>query len=844
MTRAPVSTGLLTLAMLGAGLVAFPALAAVDPGSLVQNGDLELGNGAGFTCFQQAGYGSAATYSAVLGRGGAGRAAQLVIGTYATGDRKLIQAENANCAPKVTAGKQYDLRVWYTSTIQANLTLFRHTAAGWQYWTDLDPSPAAGSFAERRATTPVVPAGTDQISWGMGLSGAGTLVVDDFEMFLMNAAAPAPTPTPTAGSALDTGVPNGDLALGNPVPTCFQTAGFGNHVVQQSLSPDVPAGSTGRSWQIQISGYASGDRKLFPAQADGCAPVVTPGKSYDVSVSYTSSASRNSITLFRHTAAGWQYWTDLQALAPTAAWTKVVGRTPVVPADTDRVAFGVSISANGILRTHGYGLAEVVTAPPPPPPPVPPASTAGRWTTLTPPGGVRAIHATLLKDGRVLLIAGSGNQGSNFIAGTFKTLIWNPATNAFKEVATPADMFCSGHVTMPDGKILVAGGNASYPGVNGETVFKGARFSHVFDPVTDSYTRIGDMSDAHWYPTLTKLESGDVWSAGGINANGSGTVATEMFSMIQQRWLGLGEVPQTYTFWGTYPHMYLLGDGKLFYAGAHTFGANRPGTGASLYDWRTGQIGDVPGLRSPQLRDQAASVLLPPAQNQTVLIAGGGDTENNATGTDQVDVINLNANLPSYVPGPALPGGPRTYVNLITLPDRTVLATGGAQGNRGPSVISSSIYQPTTNSWRTVAADQIGRNYHSSALLLQDGRVAVFGGNPADNSYEFRISVYEPAYLFATGRPTVDGPGEATYGQNLTLAVSGSVVSASLTSPMSATHQADTNARLVDLPITDAGATRTVTVPANRALLPPGPYMLTVLDANGVPSPAKWINIR
>ena len=701
-----------------------------------------------------------------------------------------------------------------------------------------------GAFTQRRAVTPVVPAGTDQISWGLGLSGAGTLVMDDFEMFPVGAATPPPPPPPPPPAPADTGVRNGNLAAGDAVPTCFQPAGFGNHTVQQGVSAEVPPGATGRSWRIQIDGYVSGDRKLIPMQTPDCAPAVTPGKTYDVSMSYTSTSPQNSLTLFRRTPAGWQYWTDVKALPATTAWTKAVGRTPVVPADTNQITFGISTSGNGALLTTGYGLTEFVAPPPPPPPPVLPVDTGGRWTTVTPPGDVRGVHATLLKDGRVLLIAGSGNKPSDFAAGTFRTLIWTPSTNGFQEVVTPADMFCSGHVTLPDGRILVAGGNASYPGVNGEVAFKGAKFSYLFDPASDSYTRIGDMADAHWYPTLTKIENGDVWAAGGINADASGTVATEMFSTAQQRWLAGGEVPQTYTYWGSYPHMYLLGDGRLFYAGAHTFGANRPGSGASIYDWRTGQIGDVPGLRSPQLRDQAGSVLLPPAQNQTVLIVGGGDTEHNAEGTDQVDLINLNAAQPTYVPAPALPGGPRGYVNVVTLPDRTVLATGGAKGNRGAAVIASSIYLPTTNTWRDITADPVGRGYHSAAMLLPDGRVAVFGGNPGDNSFEFKISVYEPPYLFAGARPTVDGPPEATYGQNLTLGVTGSVASASLTSPVSATHQVDSNARLVDLPISEVGSTRNITIPANRALLPPGPYMLTVVDTNGVPSPAKWINIR
>jgi hypothetical protein len=136
----------------------------------------------------------------------------------------------------------------------------------------------------------------------------------------------------------------------------------------------------------------------------------------------------------------------------------------------------------------------------------------------------------------------------------------------------------------------------------------------------------------------------------------------------------------------------------------------------------------------------------------------------------------------------------------------------------------------------------VGRNYHSSAILLPDGRVAVFGSNPLDNTFELRISVYSPPYLFQNGRPSISqAPTSATYGQSFGLQVSGTIKSASLMSPMSATHQTDTNARLVDLPLTGSGTSLTATVPTNHNLLPPGPYMLTVVDTNNVPSVAKWV---
>lgn len=144
---------------------------------------------------------------------------------------------------------------------------------------------------------------------------------------------------------------------------------------------------------------------------------------------------------------------------------------------------------------------------------------------------------------------------------------------------------------------------------------------------------------------------------------------------------------------------------------------------------------------------------------------------------------------------------------------------------------------PETNAWSVVDPDPVGRNYHAFSLLLPDGRVVVLGSNPADGSFEMWMSIYEPPYLFQGNRPTVTAaPADTTHGQSFALGVTGAVVNASLMSPGSATHQTDTNLRLVARPITGSAGALTATVPTSRGLLPPGPYMLTVLDNQGVPS--------
>src|SRR4029450_8396796 len=95
--------------------------------------------------------------------------------------------------------------------------------------------------------------------------------------------------------------------------------------------------------------------------------------------------------------------------------------------------------------------------------------------------------------------------------------------------------------------------------------YKGLRESYVFDPATNAYTRINDLAAGHWYPSATILGNGDVISLGGLGEDSSGTVATEYYDASAERWLAIWESNQTWRFWGLYPSMILMQDGRLFY---------------------------------------------------------------------------------------------------------------------------------------------------------------------------------------------------------------------------------------------------------------------------------------
>ncbi len=350
-------------------------------------------------------------------------------------------------------------------------------------------------------------------------------------------------------------------------------------------------------------------------------------------------------------------------------------------------------------------------------------------------------------------------------------------------------------------------------------------------------------------------------SFGGLREDSTGSVTADRFSQAQQRWLPTWQVNQTWSYWGLYPSMILMQDGRLFYSGSHVFGDNIPGTGSAIYDYDANTITDVPGLQDKDERDQSASVLLPPAQDQRVLTLGGGNIDSNPDANRLTDLIDLKRANPAHVAGPPLPQGtvdlgdgpvPQTgdqgkmYLSAVLLPDGKVLETGGGLHNRADPVFETSLFDPGTDTFDPVAVDPEARGYHSSAFLLPDGRVMTTGDNPGNGSWNHDVSVYSPPYLFKGERPEITSliDTEWTYGDTQRITVDRPVARAELIRPAAVTHSSDPNQRFVDLPLSVDGDNVDLNVTSNPNLAPPGWYMLFAVDANGVPSVAKWVHLK
>ena len=655
--------------------------------------------------------------------------------------------------------------------------------------------------------------------------------------------------------------PGFETAGTDGMPYCWEKSGWGDNDFDFATTSDAHSGS--KAMKVTVTRRVDGDRKALITESTACAPVVTVGKQYDLGLWYKTTTPDANITLFRHDAtAGWQYWSDLKTLEMQGSWTQATVRTPEVPAGTDRITWGVSVYGTGSATTDDYTMDQV-------PDTLPPATCTataeecanGRWDVLPTQNPVRSMHSVVLNNGKVLLIAGSGNSQEQFDAGTFTSAVYDPVAGTYKVIPTPKDMFCSGHIQLQDGRVLVMSGNKAFPAADGSHGYEGYKDSYIFDPATETYSKTNDLNDGHWYPSATELGNGDVISFGGLREDSTGSVTAEYWSDAQQKWLPLSQVNQTWSYWGLYPSMVLMQDGRLFYTGSHVFGNNIPGTGSAIYDYGANTITSVSGLQNKDQRDQSASVLLPPAQDQKVLTVGGGNIDSNPDANRLTDIIDLKAANPTYTVGPQIPQGTvdlgngpvaetgaqgKMYVSTVILPDGTVLETGGGLHNRANPVYEASIFDPTTTTFDPVAADPEARGYHSSSFLLPDGRVMSTGDNPGNGTWNHNVSIYTPPYLLKGTRPTITSviDNEWEYGDTQTITVDRPIAKAELIRPAAVTHSSDPNQRFVDLPLSVNGNTVDLNVTSNPNLAPPGWYMLFAVDANGVPSVAKWVHLQ
>jgi hypothetical protein len=196
-----------------------------------------------------------------------------------------------------------------------------------------------------------------------------------------------------------------------------------------------------------------------------------------------------------------------------------------------------------------------------------------------------------------------------------------------------------------------------------------------------------------------------------------------------------------------YPYLFVLPDGRVFYAGP-----SNPTRTLEVEPQTWTPVGNSP-------IGGGSAVMYAPGQ---VLKSGGGDPA-----TARAVIIDMSQESPAWREVSPM-AFPRRRHNLTVLPDGKVLVTGGTQvGNEeAQAVYAAELWDPVSESWTTLASMHVARMYHSTALLLPDGRVHSAGGNGKLNA-----ELYAPPYLFAGPPPEIAAaPARLAYGASFEVA--------------------------------------------------------------------------
>ncbi|KAI3767074.1 hypothetical protein L2E82_17157 [Cichorium intybus] len=515
-------------------------------------------------------------------------------------------------------------------------------------------------------------------------------------------------------------------------------------------------------------------------------------------------------------------------------------------------------------------------------------AAGGSWSTLLPSIGISAMHMQLLPNDRVVMYdrtdfgiskisLPNGKCRPNTTDCSAHSVEYDVASNTVRPLMVLSNVWCSSGTLMPDGRLVQTGGF--------DDGYRVVRIYKSCDSCDWQEIRDG-LNQQRWYATNHILPDGKQIIIGGRRA-----FSYEFFPKMSTNentpsfpFLAQTNDPNAEN--NLYPFVFLYPDGNLF-----VFANNR----AILFDYSKNQViktyPTIPGGQPRNYPSTGSAVLLPLRMTQgtvaavEVLVCGGapkGAFVNANKGIfdgalDTCGRIKISDPNPQWAME-TMPSA-RVMGDMLLLPNGHVLIINGVSAGvagwelgRNP-VLSPVVYQPhkqVGSRFEVQNPSTIPRVYHSTAVLLRDGRVLVGGSNPHDK-YEFTnvlyptelsLEAFSPSYLDSNSsefRPKIILPVKNTrmgYGKQVVIrfTVSGVVDSSSLAVTMVApsfnTHSFSMNQRLIVLDGSQAskiiGRSRyqvVVTTPPSGNVTPAGNYLLYVVHKE-IPSSGIWVQMQ
>ena len=453
------------------------------------------------------------------------------------------------------------------------------------------------------------------------------------------------------------------------------------------------------------------------------------------------------------------------------------------------------------------------------------------------------VAAALLPGNRLLTWSSNSPISLGGTRGKTETSILNLTTGKVTQSLvsnTGHDMFCPGTSMLPDGKILISGGNNSSK-------------TTLYNPATNAWTSGPDMKIARGYQSNVTTSTGEVFTIGGSYSGRAGTSRHGEVWSAAGGWRTLPNVlvdniltddPRGPYRSDNHSWLFAAPGGRVFHAGP-----------SRQMNWiSTSGNGSITsaGLRSDSPDAMNGDAVMYDVGK--ILTVGGSTAYDRTPATARAYTIDINNGV--KVARTADMALTRSFANGVALPDGQVFVVGG---QATPLIFTDTaarmapeIWSPATGKWTKLAPMAIPRTYHSVALLLPDSRVFVGGGGLCSDCTTNHLDgqIFTPPYLLnpdgsARTRPKiVTAPATATAGTTIKVTTGAPVTKFSLMRMSTVTHTVNTDQRRIPVTATAvSGNTASLKLPADRGVLVPGNYMLFALDVNGVPSVASTIKI-
>ncbi|XP_073043799.1 aldehyde oxidase GLOX1-like [Primulina eburnea] len=515
------------------------------------------------------------------------------------------------------------------------------------------------------------------------------------------------------------------------------------------------------------------------------------------------------------------------------------------------------------------------------------SAAAGKWDLLQSDIGITAMHMQLLHTDRVVIFDRTDFGLSNISLPhgkcrddpnerivkhdcTAHSVEYSVASNSIRPLMVQTDVWCSSGAVTPDGTLVQTGGFR-----DGEHAVR--KYRPCSDDYCDWEENGGGLLVKRWYATNHILPDGR-----SIVFGGRETFNYEFYpkrrgadKVYESPFLRQTNDPGSEN--NLYPFIFLNEDGNLF-----IFANSR----AILFNYNKGVVvknyPTIPGGDPRSYPSTGSAVLLPLKKygRAEVLVCGGAPRGAFMKARHGAFVgalntcgrIGINDANPSWSME-TMPMG-RIMGDMVLLPNGNVLIiNGGGSGTAGweygrDAVLSPVIYRPYNRvgmRFEVQTPSSRPRMYHSTAILLRDGRVLVGGSNPHE-FYRFTkvrfptdltLEAFSPSYVNAL-RPKIVAPvsqSKITHGKPVRVRftlppgrVDASSVMVTMVAPSFTTHSFSMNQRLLILSRMNmaivAGRTHEiqVTAPGSVNLAPSGYYLLFV-SHQGIPSEGIWVQI-